>query len=412
MLPVLTFLMVVAGLAHLWLQFYNRVLLLIADSPRKEPFHHLTLFFMVVLPSTLIVLFREIEAVQLALNWEPRTAESRLIFCVFGILWIFALSRFGLWFGERTLPSRSTRLCSEMVEVPRMPQAPSLLPLLLRPFETTLDLEVTRREIEVPGLAAEFDGLTIAHVADVHYDPRFGRRMWFREFARLVNGLDADVVVFTGDFINRRRLIDASVRYHATMQGKLATIGVLGNHDYWTNAQRVRDACKRHGIRLMHNKRWTIERGGRRLTFAGTDAPWGKTRTPWRSLLKTDPGEALILLSHTPDNAPVAARHGANLILSGHNHGGQVCFPIIGPLVVPSRHGHRFVGGVYDVGRENVLVVSRGVGTSVRPGSGRTLCPPELVVLTLRAPFAETTVRTTVAPKEKAKAAIIATMPG
>jgi hypothetical protein len=95
----------------------------------------------------------------------------------------------------------------------------------------------------------------------------------------------------------------------------------------------------------------------------------------------------VVLLSHTPDNAPAAASAGASLILSGHNHGGQICLPLFGPFVAPSRHGLAFTGGLYRVGADSLLNVSRGVGVS--SGGYRILCPPEITVLTLRAPRVE-----------------------
>src|SRR5690606_4823740 len=100
------------------------------------------------------------------------------------------------------------------------------------------------------------------------------------------------------------------------------------------------------------------------LIIAGSDYPWCRERAPWGSLLASHPGEAVVLLSHTPDNAAAAARHGANFILSGHNHGGQYCLPLLGAFVVPSRIGHRYLHGVYDVTSDCVLSVSRGLGAS------------------------------------------------
>jgi predicted MPP superfamily phosphohydrolase len=293
---------------------------------------------------------------------------------------------------DRAMPARSAHLVSERAFVPRILGVKPPLPGILARWDTTLDLEVVEREILVPGLAAEFDGLTVAHVADLHFDTRGRRGAFFREVVDQVNAWSADVVVFTGDFVTRGKMIPASVELHAQMRGRLATLAVLGNHDYWTNPHRVRQECRASGIRLLHNRRWTIERAGRRLTFAGTDQPWGGTRSPLDRLVRPRQGEAVVLLSHTPDNARPAARAGASLMLSGHNHGGQICLPVIGPLVVPSRHGLRYTAGVYDVGPDMVAHVSRGVGvSSVRDGF-RTLCPPEVVLLRLRSPFCDVAV--------------------
>jgi len=323
------------------------------DTPRKGPAIQLSFLLVVVLPLTALILLHRSPPIEEALLLRPQTEGARVVFACFAVLWVFLLWRSAHWFMDTVVPSRSRHILSDMVRHPRLDPTPSRLPLPLRPFETTCDLEMRRIELEVPTLAAEFDGLTLAQVSDLHLDSREGRMVWMEEVADLVNGADADVVIFTGDFINRRRMIEESVAFHARMKGRLATLAVLGNHDYWTRPKKVRRECQHHGIRLMHNRRWAIERAGRRLTFAGADAPGGGRKTNWDRLRETG-DETLILLSHTPDNAPAAARHGANLVLSGHNHGGQICLPFAGPLVVPSVYGHRFTAGVYDLGEERV----------------------------------------------------------
>ncbi|MBI5155486.1 metallophosphoesterase [Candidatus Poribacteria bacterium] len=407
----LTFLLVMAALAHVWLQVFNRYLITIPDGPRKPVWFQAWFAASVVVPGGLLLVLHDAPAVRDALTWRIESAGSRALFAAFGALWLFGLWRGMAWAADRFFPRRSRWLISEQITIPAIPRPPSRLVRFLRPIETTFDLEVVERELIVPGLPAEFDGFVIAHVADVHYDPRFGRRAYYEHAARLVNAMDADVVAFSGDTITSERWIERSARYHGRMKGRLATLIVMGNHDHWTDADAVKRECRRNGIRPMHNRRWELERAGRRLVFAGTDVPWGGRRSDWRRLLAHGPQDALILLSHSPDNAPVAARHGANLILSGHNHGGQYCFPVIGPIVVPSRTGHRFNHGVFDVGEDCVLCVSRGVGTSSLQGGGRTLSPPELIRLTLRAPVLHATVGA-VQPVRRAVARRVSAVPG
>jgi predicted MPP superfamily phosphohydrolase len=168
----------------------------------------------------------------------------------------------------------------------------------------------------------------------------------------------------------------------------------MGNHDYWSSASQLRKECEAAGIPLMHNRRWSLDRAGRRLTFVGSDAPWDGRRTDWADLLAKETHETMIVITHTPDNAPIAARHGASLVLSGHTHGGQVHLPGLGPLYVPCRRGHEYVSGAYDIGEDCVLVISRGIGISSSKllGGGRSLCPPEVVFLTLRAELSEVVV--------------------
>lgn len=397
MLEFLTLMLVVAGLAHLWLQLLNRILLQVREGPLKNGAIQLSLLLIVVVPSVLLLVLRDNSAVNSALMWEPTTSGARVLFATFGVVWLVGLWRGGVWLADRLGPSRRVRTHDRVgiVTIPKMPAGRPRLPRLFGPLETTYDLELVERELVVPAMAAEFDGLTVAQVADVHYDPRIVPQGYYEALARVVASTQPDIVVFTGDFVNHPKWIRESIEYHAAMKGRLATLCVLGNHDYWTNPTLVRDECRRRGLRPMHNHRWPLERAGRRLIVAGTDEPWGGARTPWQALMRKNPGDAVVLLSHTPQNAHKAARHGANLILSGHTHGGQYCLPLVGPLAVPSLLGHRYVHGVYRLGEECLLSVSRGIGSSTdREGrlAGRLLCPPEVIIYTLRAPYADVAV--------------------
>ena len=93
-------------------------------------------------------------------------------------------------------------------------------------------------------------------------------------------------------------------------------------------------------------------------------------------------GPFRLCLSHTPDNLAWAARHGIDLMLSGHVHGGQIRFPWIGPLVMPSRYGRWYDQGAFDE-PPAILYDSRGL-SGEEPV--RYNCLPEATLLTLRRP--------------------------
>jgi hypothetical protein len=92
-----------------------------------------------------------------------------------------------------------------------------------------------------------------------------------------------------------------------------------------------------------------------------------------------------VLLSHTPDHFAWARRQGVDVMLAGHNHGGQIVLPVIGPVFGPSRHGVRYAGGAFWED-PTLLYVSRGL-SGRRPL--RFNCPPELTRLILTPPVPE-----------------------
>jgi predicted MPP superfamily phosphohydrolase len=399
MISQLTILLLFAALTHFSIFVFNRWLLCIADGPLKVPIHVIWLLGTIPVPCLLLVAFRHWPPLQAALAWQPDSDLSRLLWGVNSALIAFWVARSIVWFQERHLSPPPRALLSEQVTLPTIPPIPSELPKFLQRFETTGALQVVEREIAVSGLAPAFDGFRIVQVADVHFGQNLETENYLAAIVELVRGLDADLVALTGDFADTRRDIARSVEYHSQFRGRLGTVAVLGNHDYWVRPDRLLEQLAPSPIRwLGGGERRVLRRGGRRLVFVGTDAPWNGRRPRWSELIRRSTGDAIVLLSHTPDNAPAAARAGASLILSGHNHGGQICLPLVGPLIVPSRYGLRYAGGTYMVGADSVLHVSRGVGASTQ--GIRILCPPEINVLTLRAPVVDVMVGQVITGRE------------
>lgn len=385
---LLSSLLLAVSLLHLFVFVYNRYLLCLWPSRLKFGLQAGGFLALFLVPMVAVLLFGGQEPLHSALRWAPAGDVARGLFVVYLGLVAFFGARAILWIQDRVGPDTPRNVVSESVSRPVVPRVASSLPRPLRRYETTGDLQIVEREIAVPGLAPAFDGLTIVHVTDVHYGQRLALEAYLEGVREVVAQLRPDIVALTGDFVDKRRDIARSVEYHAGFRGRLGTFAVLGNHDYWTQPGRILDQMERTHIRwLGGGERRTLKRAGRRLVFTGTDYPWNQHRPDLRRLCRRETGDAVVFLCHTPDLASAAARAGASLILSGHNHGGQICLPVLGPVIVPSRHGLQFAGGAYRVGGDSVLNVSRGVGVS--SGGIRVLCPPEICVLTLRAPVVE-----------------------
>ena len=108
--------------------------------------------------------------------------------------------------------------------------------------------------------------------------------------------------------------------------------------------------------------------------------PWCNLNPESRTLNRDSlPYPFRILLSHSPDQLPWAQASGFDLMLAGHNHGGQIRLPYFGALIAPSWYGCRYAGGLY-CEPPTLLHVSRGL-CGIHPI--RLNCPPELALLTL-----------------------------
>jgi uncharacterized protein len=258
-------------------------------------------------------------------------------------------------------------------------------------------LEVTRQDLALPRLPLALDGLRVAHLTDFHLSQIVSLDYLTACVAAAMDERP-DLVLLTGDFLTR------CARYVADLPGLLrplsAPVGVyavLGNHDARVGAAAISSALEAAGIGVLRNRHECVRAGGVELWLAGIDCPDTKqysvtdpSRAGWARVYRRMLNSALdgipadvfrILLAHTPDVIRDAARRGVDLMLSGHTHGGQVRFPLLGATVVPSRYGHRYAAGQFQV-EGTTLYVNRGLGTVRLPL--RFLCRPELAIHTLR----------------------------
>jgi len=250
-------------------------------------------------------------------------------------------------------------------------------------FVEPVRLQVMHYTVTLPRLAPEFDDLRVVHLSDFHYGPSFVNTTQIRRAVELANALQPDLILLTGDYVNRAGSAGRCARLLSGLHARYGVIAVLGNHDYWTNHAAVTRALRSAGITVLINEAVPIRRGKARVWIAGlNDSREGHPNL----VLTLDPipaGEPTILLVHEPDVATITARAPVDLQLSGHVHGGQVRLPWIGAILTPFM-GHRYPMGMYRVG-DMQLYVSRGIGVTF-PGSIRLNCRPEVTCLTLHSP--------------------------
>jgi uncharacterized protein len=251
-------------------------------------------------------------------------------------------------------------------------------------------LKVRRYEIALRDLPTGLDGLRIVHVSDTHYGP-FISRSFLDEMVARANGLDADLVALTGDYVHfTPASIDTGIDILAGLRARFGAVAVLGNHDHWEGADACRAAFARARIPLLDNRRlFLTSRGlvgqaedGCSLCVAGVGDLWEDEVRFGDVLGGLERAMPRVVLSHNP--VAVESFDGAerlDLMLSGHTHGGQVRLPLVGAPVTTDPHERKYLGGLCYSDRCPV-VVSRGVGLAGIPI--RLRVPPEigLVVLT------------------------------
>lgn len=286
----------------------------------------------------------------------------------------------------------------------------------------------TLRQVQVPVLPAGADPIRVLHLSDLHMAPwQRDKQEWVRSLANL----KPDLVVDTGDNLGHRRGIEGIRHALAPFRG-VPGVFVNGSNDYFgpviknpftyfggpsgpaSQAEHL-DIAELHrffgdlGWTDLDNAAASLEIRGTHLEFFGVDDPHRgfdrldrvaaaiddlRADDPFGDDTWPDRGDALVPraavtigVSHAPYRRVLNSfvNHGAQLLLAGHTHGGQVCLPGFGALVTNCDIPREQASGlsVWRHGlRSAYLNVSAGLGTSIY-APVRFACPPEATLLTL-----------------------------
>ena len=209
------------------------------------------------------------------------------------------------------------------------------LVLLITGYAGTRRLVVRRVDAEVPGLPAEFDGIRIAQLSDLHVGPQTPRA-FLRRVVEATNALGANVIAVTGDLVDDRA--EDVTAYIAGLGGLEAPLGVYmipGNHDIMAGWETVHRGLRAAGIgTVLVNAMHILRRGSASLALVGTGDPAARRRGPAaaapdiaKALRAVPPDVTVVALAHNPALWPLLVERGVAVTLSGHTHWGQFAVP-------------------------------------------------------------------------------------
>ncbi|MEV4107738.1 metallophosphoesterase [Nonomuraea sp. NPDC049695] len=245
------------------------------------------------------------------------------------------------------------------------------------------DPVIERVKVALPKLDARLSGLRFAVVSDIHLGPLTGLGHTER-IVRMINGLEADVVAIVGDLVDGSvAQLGALAQPLKSLESRYGAYFVTGNHEYFAPSGPMEwiEELDQLGVRSLRNERVEIRHQGAVLDLAGVNDLNGESAGDGpdfdKALGGRDTSRSTVLLAHQPIQVEQAARHGVDLQLSGHTHGGQIApFNLVVGLQQPVVSGLATVDGVQ-------VYVTRGAGfwgPPVRVGA-----PPEITMLELRA---------------------------
>jgi len=264
---------------------------------------------------------------------------------------------------------------------------------------------VRRRRVRVP---ARWPRLDILHLSDLHLR-RSDDRLFRAESAAILRlPRQPDLVCVTGDLCEQVDDVPLVDQVLQPLRG--AQLGVclsLGNHEYnapipgglapgealasvfgatfrdslsrgpW-EAEAIVAALRERELTVLRNEGVRLDVHGCPLWLGALDSAWAGRADAHGALRDRRPDEGALVMVHEPEAAFAAVEHGADLVLAGHTHGGQVSLPFLGtPYSHRVDRRVRIAAGLQPIG-SSVLHISAGLGQLVPLRFG---CPPEMVWL-------------------------------
>ncbi len=246
-------------------------------------------------------------------------------------------------------------------------------------------IAVHEETIYAENLPAEFDGLRIAHLSDLH-GKEFGENNSL--LIEQVANAQPDVIFITGDLIDQESQYE---RLGVLMDGLTAiapTYYVTGNHEWAVRkVPELKTLLREHNVQVLSDEYELWNRGDATLAIAGVDDPNGpadqKTGPELRGEINAD---FTLLLSHR-DTVEEYASWGYDVVFCGHGHGGIFRIPIIDRGLISTNRTlfPKYDGGIYEIGSGVFCCVSRGLGSNTVPiHAFRLFNRPDLPIVTLR----------------------------
>ncbi len=242
------------------------------------------------------------------------------------------------------------------------------------------DIGVEKITVNTSKLPADVH-FRVVQITDIHFSPTNGVRL-ARKIVKIVDGLHGDLIVSTGDLIDRglqdEKEVTSLFRDLKAPQGKYAT---TGNHEFITGIEKAVRFTEDAGFRMLRNESVTV---GKFLNILAVDDPAGK-----RFGIDSGISEEMVLRGFLPDRLNIFLKHQPrikdnspgkfDIQLSGHTHAGQIF-----PFNLVESLFYYYMAGLHKVSKNSYLYVSRGTGTWGPPI--RFLAPPEITAIDFQNP--------------------------
>ena len=244
-------------------------------------------------------------------------------------------------------------------------------------------LTVTNYNYSNSKIPQTFDGYRIIQISDLH-NASFGKDN--RKLLKKIENLQPDVIFLTGDIVDANHTdVEVALSFVKEVVNISEVYYITGNHENWLDESTKTNLISQmqsYGVKCLANEVATITRDGEDITVIGLNDENLADATLANIVAENDSDALSILLAHEPQYMDYYAGK-ADLIFSGHAHGGQVRLLFIGGMVAPDQGFFpKYTEGEHVTG-SSTMIISRGLGNSIIPL--RIGNPPEIVCVDLQA---------------------------
>ncbi|MBI9032543.1 metallophosphoesterase [bacterium] len=244
-------------------------------------------------------------------------------------------------------------------------------------FRNTQRIACKHIELSHPKIGKEFNDFKIMFISDFHLN---GNPSLIKPIKKILRKESVDIYLLGGDYqVNAFGNYTVIKSLYTELFNVIDTskvYAVLGNHDEYKIAEILNDL----GVNMLLNEFITIKRGDESIIITGIDDSDRYYSHEFPSLPKKI-NDYKILLTHSPNIYKEAEKEGYDLLLAGHTHSGQICYPGGIPIVRFTKFPHKYS---YSLWKYKTMQGYTTAGVGNTWVNVRFFCPPEIVIITLK----------------------------
>ncbi len=258
-----------------------------------------------------------------------------------------------------------------------------LLMILLFIWYQNNHLVITTYVYKSNKVSSDANKFSIVQISDLH-NACFGRNN--KKLIDGIEGLAPDIVAITGDIVDSNHTnVSTAINFVDEVAKKYPVYYVTGNHEYWLNETERKElftGIEDAGAVILDNESISLNTDMGVMTLIGLDDNNLHDGTLRSMIEECKENELTVVLAHEPQYIDQYGNAGADLVLTGHAHGGQMILPFIGPLIAPDQGFlPKYTAGQFEK-NNTTMYISRGLGNSVIPV--RLFNYPEIVCVEIQ----------------------------